>query len=301
MPETPQSAAAPQSPGKGRTFLVRLGSTLFLWAILSVAFINELDWMFLAILVILGMLGTWEYFKLRDSDVQNRGFKRLVLACSAVYWTLFSWLSITHHRDAPLWLDAAALMFMVQATFAVVFCSNLDGERTLQRIFNCIFGFVYTTLMCSYLGRILYLEDVASRFHILLMVIMVTKFGDMGAYAFGTLFGKHRMIPHISPAKSWEGFAGAVFTSVATMACLMYFVPEKLMPLTWGHAMILAPLLCLVGVMGDLAESVLKRCHQIKDSGHKLPGIGGILDLTDSLFFTAPVAYFYIKAIGAVA
>ena len=80
--------------------------------------------------------------------------------------------------------------------------------------------------------------------------------------------------------------------------CMMLLVPEKLVPLNWTHAMILAPLLCISGVVGDLAESVLKRCHCIKDSGHRLPGIGGILDLTDSVLFTAPVAYLYLKAIS---
>jgi len=299
MSATPPSVTPPSSPSKAKTFAVRLGSTLFLWAVMSVAFVNSLDWMFLGILVLLGIGGTWEYFRLRSGDVLSAGYMRLALCASVAYWGGFAWLSVTHHRDAPLWLDAVALIMMVQATFAVVFCSNLDGERTLIRIFNCVFGFLYTTLMISYLGRILYLEGVASRFHLLLMVIMVTKFCDMGAYAFGTVFGKHRMIPHISPAKSWEGFAGAIFTSFLTMAILMWWIPEKLLPLTWGHAMILAPLLCILAVMGDLAESVLKRCHQIKDSGHKLPGIGGILDLTDSLFFTAPVVYFYLKALGA--
>jgi phosphatidate cytidylyltransferase len=61
--------------------------------------------------------------------------------------------------------------------------------------------------------------------------------------------------------------------------------------------MIVAPLLCVAGITGDLAESVIKRCTAIKDSGHALPGIGGILDLTDSLLFTAPVFYFYLLAI----
>jgi phosphatidate cytidylyltransferase len=130
------------------------------------------------------------------------------------------------------------------------------------------------------------------------MTIMVTKFSDMGAYAFGSWLGKHKMIPHISPAKTWEGLGGAFVGSFLAMTCLMYFAPEKLLPLSWTTALILAPLLCALAVIGDLAESILKRCHQIKDSGQKLPGIGGMLDLTDSLLFTAPVCYFYLKAIA---
>jgi phosphatidate cytidylyltransferase len=77
----------------------------------------------------------------------------------------------------------------------------------------------------------------------------------------------------------------------------MRFDGANLVPLTWFSGLVLAVLLCLFGVLGDLAESVLKRCHGIKDTGHALPGIGGILDLTDSMLFAAPVAYFYLKLI----
>ena len=79
---------------------------------------------------------------------------------------------------------------------------------------------------------------------------------------------------------------------------LLLLMPSKLAPLTWLHGMILAPVLCATAITGDLAESVLKRCVAIKDSGKTLPGIGGILDLTDSLLFTAPVFYFYLSAIA---
>ena len=148
------------------------------------------------------------------------------------------------------------------------------------------------------MARLLYFNGAVSGATLMLMAIMVTKFSDMGAYAFGSIFGKHKMIPHISPAKSWEGLGGAFIGSYVAMTILMYFAGPALKPLTWGHAMILAPILCLLSVVGDLAESVLKRCHHIKDTGHKLPGIGGILDLTDSLLFTGPVAYFYLRALA---
>ena len=133
----------------------------------------------------------------------------------------------------------------------------------------------------------------------MLYLIIVTKFSDMGAYLFGVVFGRHKMIPHISPAKSWEGFAGAFVASFLGAVMLLSWVPERLAPLDWLHGLILAPLLCATAVTGDLAESVLKRCFAIKDSGHTLPGIGGILDLTDSLLFTAPVFYFYLAALSA--
>jgi phosphatidate cytidylyltransferase len=112
------------------------------------------------------------------------------------------------------------------------------------------------------------------------------------------MIGKHKMIPHISPAKSWEGAGGAVLGSLIAATGMMLADADHLLPLTWMHAIIFAVLLCIIGLLGDLAESILKRCHGIKDSGHTLPGIGGILDLTDSLLFAGPVAYLYLRLIS---
>ncbi len=130
---------------------------------------------------------------------------------------------------------------------------------------------------------------------VLLWLLAVTKFTDMGAYITGSLFGKHKMIPHISPGKTWEGFFGAIlFAQLA--ACGIYaLIPEKLSALdSWRHVIALGFLLALLAVIGDLAESVVKRSLHAKDSGNMLPGIGGGLDLIDSICFTAPALYFYL-------
>jgi phosphatidate cytidylyltransferase len=298
MPEP--TVAVPSSPpkSKGQVFLVRLGSTLVLWTLIGIALTMRLDWVLVVIVSLLGLLGTWEYFRLQTADPEARDFTRLAVLVAALYWGATASLSIPGKVEPPWWLDAAALVLTLHGAFYLTFRKALDGVDTLRRIQNLVFGMVYTTLLGGFMTRILFFEGAESGRHLLLMFVMVTKFGDMGAYAFGSLFGKHKMIPHISPAKTWQGFGGAIFGSYVAMAAMMLIVPEKLVPLTWGHAMVLALLLSITGVAGDLAESVLKRCHHIKDSGHKLPGIGGILDLTDSLLFTAPVAYCYLKAIS---
>jgi phosphatidate cytidylyltransferase len=104
------------------------------------------------------------------------------------------------------------------------------------------------------------------------------------------------MIPHVSPGKTWEGFGGAlVFAQLA--GCGLYALfPNQLAILGgWPHVIGLGVILALLSVVGDLAESVLKRSLNAKDSGQMLPGIGGALDLIDSLCFTAPALYFYLK------
>jgi phosphatidate cytidylyltransferase len=198
-------------------------------------------------------------------------------------------------------LDLAALTASVHGAFLLCYRHQLEGIATLQRIFSTVFGVVYTVIFFGFIARLMYFQadgQTPTGLFLVIYLVMVTKFSDMGAYILGVIFGKHKMIPHISPAKSWEGLVGAFLFSFAGAVLLLWLVPEKLRPLDWLHGLILAPILCATAISGDLAESVLKRCTSIKDSGHKFPGIGGILDLTDSLLFTAPVFYFYLSAIA---
>lgn len=134
----------------------------------------------------------------------------------------------------------------------------------------------------------------------MLMVIAATKFTDMGAYAVGSLVGKTKMIAHISPGKTWEGFIGALFVSQAGIWIVRWAATlgekDELAWLPQGWVLALLGLVIALGaVAGDLAESLLKRSLAAKDSGHVLPGIGGILDLIDSIAFTVPLAWIFLK------
>jgi phosphatidate cytidylyltransferase len=130
-----------------------------------------------------------------------------------------------------------------------------------------------------------------------LYCIAITKFSDMGAYLTGSLIGKHPLIPHISPKKTWEGFFGALGFSMLASLMLFKLMPHQLSALNWTHAVVLGLLLGFAAVIGDLAESVVKRSTGAKDSGRMLPGIGGALDLIDSLLFTAPLLFFYMRLV----
>jgi phosphatidate cytidylyltransferase len=138
---------------------------------------------------------------------------------------------------------------------------------------------------------------------VLLWMIAVTKFTDMGAYITGSMIGRHKMIPHVSPGKTWEGFGGAIFFALLA-GCGLYalghddvagFATGLHVLGGWPQVIVLSVVMALLAVVGDLAESVVKRSLGAKDSGNMLPGIGGSLDLIDSLCFTAPVVYFYLK------
>jgi phosphatidate cytidylyltransferase len=128
-----------------------------------------------------------------------------------------------------------------------------------------------------------------------LYLVVVTKFADMGAYIVGSRIGRHQMIPHISPAKTWEGFGGSLAFAVVGSYLLIFLMAQRLAWLNFLHGTILGLLIGLAAIVGDLSESIIKRSTGVKDSGAVLPGIGGMLDLIDSLLFSAPILFFYLR------
>src|SRR5262249_33904124 len=120
---------------------------------------------------------------------------------------------------------------------------------------------------------------------------------DTGAYSVGSLIGRHKMIPRISPGKTWEGFGGAILFSTLASLLFTHFFHNKIPGMTWIHAIVLGVLLSVGAVIGDLIESLFKREAGVKDSGRIFPGIGGMLDLLDSLLFNAPIMYLYLRHI----
>lgn len=136
----------------------------------------------------------------------------------------------------------------------------------------------------------------------LLVLLLTIWANDSAAYLTGHYFGKTKLAPKVSPAKTWEGFAGGLVISVITVFVLTTVADKVLAParqlhLPWYHALLLGVLICLFGTVGDLAESLLKRGAKVKDSGNIFPGHGGVLDRADSLLFAAIVVYFYAAAL----
>jgi phosphatidate cytidylyltransferase len=115
---------------------------------------------------------------------------------------------------------------------------------------------------------------------------------DTGAYYTGRTIGRHKLAPRVSPGKTIEGaIGGFVMAVVAGLLCKLVFFPE----IPAAHALALGAVLGTIGQVGDLAESLLKRGSNVKDSGTLLPGHGGMLDRVDSILFCAPVLYYYSR------
>ena len=123
----------------------------------------------------------------------------------------------------------------------------------------------------------------------LLMFIFVVKSADIGAYAIGTLFGRHKFSPNISPLKSWEGMGGAAVT--AAIVAIGFAASCDIM--VWWLAAIFGVCFAFIGQIGDLVESMIKRDAEKKDSADNVPGFGGILDIIDSPLLAAPFAYLF--------
>ncbi|MDD5680337.1 MAG: phosphatidate cytidylyltransferase [Candidatus Omnitrophica bacterium] len=166
-----------------------------------------------------------------------------------------------------------------------------DGSDILASTAITLFGILYISWFFTFLIKLKYLPNGDN---IVLFLILLTEGGDAGAYFVGSSMGKHLLIPRISPKKTIEGTLGGFVTTIilAVLCKLLLPLPEMSMP----QILIAAVLIGIICPIGDLAESLFKRDCGVKDSGECLPGLGGILDMIDSLLLTAPMLYFYIMA-----
>jgi len=173
-------------------------------------------------------------------------------------------------------------------TFVLQFTRRDNAKDHLTSSAVTLFALFYISWFLSFFIKIKYLPDGAQ---LVAFLIVVTKINDVGAYFIGKKFGKHALIPRISPRKTKEGAIGGLVLSVLTAFGLSLFL-EKI---PFVHAIVLGFLLGVIGQVGDLAESLFKRDFDVKDASERLPGLGGVLDVIDSLLFTAPIFYFYLK------
>jgi phosphatidate cytidylyltransferase len=164
----------------------------------------------------------------------------------------------------------------------------------LAAVSTTLFGLLYVPWLLNFIQKINFFPGVEGHYYLLYFVLL-TKSSDTGAYAVGSLFGRHKLIPRISPGKTWEGFAGAVGASVLASLLFVHYLGHRMAGMNPLHALSLGLLLGMTAVVGDLIESLFKREAGVKDSGRFFPGIGGILDLLDSLLFNAPIMYLYLR------
>jgi phosphatidate cytidylyltransferase len=297
----PAPAPAPARPSKAIIFARRLLTTLVLWSVILGALFsgNSIlsNTIFLIIMVALAILGLAEFYGL-VARCQLAAFPRWgifggVLLMTGTFLHLTGRLGISGTPARVNDFETGFLILFVLGLVLRQLCARND-PRGLQAIALTLFGLMYVPYLLNFIQKINFFPGLNGAMY-LLYFILVTKCSDTGAYAVGSLFGKHKMSPRISPGKTWEGFAGAVLLSSGVSVFFAHLAGQRLAGMTPLHALVLGAILSLGAVLGDLIESAFKREAGVKDSGRFFPGIGGILDLLDSLLFNAPLMYLYLR------
>jgi phosphatidate cytidylyltransferase len=291
--------------GRSRSQILvrRLISSVVLWSIIVAALFSGndfiADYVFLLIMTGLAGVGLAEFYAMAE---------RRKLACFRKFGIAAGLLLIvgTFVQLSGDFLDpvSPAEINDSETIFLILFVLGLCVRQFLSKsnpeglvaISVTLFGIMYVAWLLNFIQKINFHPGVEGKWYVLYF-ILVTKFSDIGAYAVGSLIGRHKMIPRISPGKTWEGFGGAILTSTLVSLAALWLAGDRLAGMTTTHAIILGILLSSTAVIGDLVESVFKREAGVKDSGRFFPGIGGILDLLDSLLFNAPLMYLYLRYI----
>ena len=179
-----------------------------------------------------------------------------------------------------------------------------DMKTSLVSVSATVFGVIYVALLAGCLVGVRMITDTAPSTPVphLASKLLTTFFAivmmtDTGAYYTGRSIGRHKLAPRVSPGKTIEGaIGGFVMAIVVGFLCKLAFFPE----IPAAHALALGATLGAIGQVGDLAESMLKRGSNVKDSSNLLPGHGGMLDRVDSLLFCAPVLYYYSRLLVSI-
>jgi phosphatidate cytidylyltransferase len=220
---------------------------------------------------------------------------------TATYFTMG--LSPEQSVDALTWEHFVLCLGMLAVFFRQF--PQRNNTQPLATIACTLLGILYVPYLFNYFTRLVYTWEYGPHDmrvsdtgrHLVFYLVLVVKSTDVGAFFVGSAIGKHKLFPRLSPRKTWEGFAGGLVC--ALIASIIYVLVADgafgVLKVSMLDAVILGVLLSLVGMAGDMFESLLKRASGSKDSGAAVPGMGGLLDVLDSLLFGAPVLYFYAR------
>jgi len=205
--------------------------------------------------------------------------------------------------EEPVLTVAALAALSIWSLGAEIFQPD-DMKKSLASASATVFGVIYVALLAGFLVGVRMIADAAPKAPVphlasklLTMFFAIVMMTDTGAYYTGRMIGRHKLAPRISPGKTIEGAIGGFVMAVAAgVLCKLVFFPE----IPAAHALAMGAALGAIGQFGDLAESLVKRGSNVKDSGNLLPGHGGMLDRVDSILFCAPLLYYYSRLFAAV-
>ena len=275
---------------KTRILTAAVALPILIASIVLPSYVPETVWIFVAIAVLAVGAGLFEFFSLT---------KKLELKADAsIAYLGATALTVAFIFDAPA--TDPNLLMMTLAGFVIVvlvtqtFRFQKDFSKMLGGAGVTILGVLYLAFLGGFLVamRVGFDGRLNLSTHLLGFFFLVLMGSDTGAYFAGRAFGKHKLAPGISPGKTWEGLIGGLITAAAFGAlATFWFFPE----LPYAFSVPLAVVMAGVGVLGDLAESAMKRGSKTKDAASILPGHGGLLDRLDSLLLNAPILYYFSR------
>jgi phosphatidate cytidylyltransferase len=203
-------------------------------------------------------------------------------------WLGLCWTAVYGSR---LYLGAdqaigAGFLVVISTMIFVTLRPGPEISQAADRVGRYLLGVGWIAL----LGTVILLRREPSGLAWVFVILVISWCGDTGGYFAGRFFGKHKLYPRISPKKTWEGVAGGVAFAIGGLFALRAGALPVLTPF---DCVLMGSVFCLMGIVGDLGESMLKRAFNVKDSGWIMPGHGGLLDRIDSVLFVAPLVYGY--------
>jgi phosphatidate cytidylyltransferase len=250
------------------------------------AIINE--WSFIAFICFLTAGGLYEFFYLiKKKDIPIYSYTGIFIGL-LIPLSIFFRFEPTKNWELLFIVCGFLLLLMLQF-------SREDNRNATVGLSTTMFGVIYVSWFLSFLVKIRLMLPGWEGAQLVAFIIIVTKAGDIGAMLVGTLIGKHPLLSKVSPNKSVEGTLGGLAVSALTAVLLRSFLPD-LPHFTVWYLALMGAFFGSLGQLGDLSESLIKRDCKVKDSGNILPGIGGILDVIDSLLFSAPAFYLYMNS-----
>lgn len=262
-----------------KNLLLRATSGIVYVALIVCAVLFGTQW-FTALMILFASLGIIEFQQIVAGKPAN-GWQcaaRLLDVAAAL-----SSIFVTKLEMLPSWLMILCLSILSLYIICRFTIALYDKAPTAySSVAWSVLSLVYVALPLCVLNLV-YADNTTVMYSVLAMFVMIWL-NDTGAYCVGSLIGRHKMFPRLSPKKSWEGFFGGLVFCVGSGYFAYLLIPDSFGLIKW---LAFGLMVCVLSTWGDLFESLLKRSHSIKDSGHIIPGHGGILDRIDSLLFVS--------------
>jgi phosphatidate cytidylyltransferase len=240
--------------------------------------------------LVIALLALAEYFNLTGMD--RRSMQAIAGMLSGAFLFILAFLVFSGVLETGFL--SLAILLPVLSLIPALFSNKTDSLKGSAKIFQAL---IYVMIPLAAMNYLVFPACAGGMYtyRIVLGILIFVWINDTGAYLSGSAFGRHKLIPRISPKKSWEGLIGGTLLTIGASFIMNWIMGDMLAFHNW---LVLSVIVSIFGVLGDLTESLIKRNAGVKDSGNLMPGHGGALDRIDSILFVMPFAAAYLAIAG---